>query len=101
MARMRPDNETKNSPTSKCFTTSSPATSKWLFLGMGSFMSLHMFNTPKMETQCKLICDRAEVGEEGRAVVNSPEALAAILARESLWLLLPGFPAVFGSTRSG
>jgi hypothetical protein len=53
---MRETGKTKTcSPPSKRLPATSPATSKWLFLGVCSLMSLNMFHTPNMRGQCKPI----------------------------------------------
>jgi hypothetical protein len=45
-----------NLPSSKRFPTSSPATRERFLFGMSPLVSLHVFHTPNMESQCKLIC---------------------------------------------
>lgn len=45
------DMKANNLPTSKCFPTSIPLTSKGLLLGMGSLVPLHVLHTPNMKKQ--------------------------------------------------
>jgi hypothetical protein len=89
-------------PSSKRFPTPSPAATKRFLFGMCSLMPLDMFHTPNMESQCKLICRSGGRREEARSFIfslHSPEAFAAILARQRLGLLVPALPILIGRMR--